>query len=107
MTDEPTFGRLLPAPATLALIAQLQTARRLRDTRNLYFVEGVRNFVAAVDHRIPIDAVIYSERLLTVPIARKLVRQLKRAGVPYTPPLARTVSQHLAHGTCLRCGGYP
>ncbi|NJO82471.1 MAG: RNA methyltransferase [Blastochloris sp.] len=49
-----------------------------------------------MDHRIPIDAVIYSERLLTVPIARKLVRQLKRAGVPYTrlsPEQFRSISR--------------
>lgn len=85
MTDDHTFGRLLAATPTLTLIRQLQTDRRMRDTHGLYFVEGVRNLVAAVDHRVPVEAVVYSNRLLTVPVARKLVRQLKRAGVPYAP----------------------
>lgn len=85
MTDEHTFGQFRTATATLALIAQLQTDRQTRDTRGLYFVEGVRNFVTAVDYHIPIEVLVYSERLLTVPIARKFVRRLKRAGVPHVP----------------------
>lgn len=95
MADDPTFGQALAATPTLALITRLQTDRQTRDTRGLYFVEGVRNFVAAVDHRAPVESIVYSERLLTVPIARKLVRQLKRDGVPYarlSPEQFRSIS---------------
>ena len=35
------------ANLTLALIEQLQADRRYRDAWQLFFVEGVRNFVAA------------------------------------------------------------
>lgn len=96
MTDDQSFGRLLAATPTLALIAQLQTNRQTRDARGLYFIEGVRNFVAAIDRHVPVEAVVYNERLLTAPVARKLVRQLKRAGVPYTrlsPEQFRSISR--------------
>lgn len=96
MADDHSFGQALAAASTLALITRLQSDRSARDTHKLYFVEGVRNFVAAVDQHIPVEAVVYSKRLLTVPVARKLVRQLKRAGVPYahlTPEQFRTISR--------------
>jgi TrmH family RNA methyltransferase len=69
--------------ATLRLIEQLQADRGVRDSLGLFFVEGVRNFVTAVDHNCVFDTIVYSERLLTSPVARKLVRRLKRAGVPF------------------------
>src|SRR5262249_35438570 len=62
----------------------------------LFFAEGIRNFVEAVDHSFSIDSLIYSERLLISPIARKLVRRLKRAGVPFarvSPEQFRAISQ--------------
>lgn len=84
MAGEGTTGhRQLGIDATLALVERLQRDRRYRDTHGLFWVEGVRNFVAAVDHHFEVDAVVYSERLLTAPLARKLVRRLKRAGVPF------------------------
>src|SRR5215471_12934767 len=69
----------------LAKIQRLQDDRRYRDRYGLFFVEGVRNFIQAVDNRFPVDTLVYSERLLTKPLARKLVRRLKRDGVPYAP----------------------
>jgi RNA methyltransferase, TrmH family len=96
MPNEHRFGQLPSATPTLELIEQLHTHRRIRDTHGLYFVEGVRNFIAAVDYRAPIATIVYSERLLTAPIARKLVRQVKRAGVPYlclTPEAFRSISR--------------
>ena len=81
--DETTGHRQLDVAATLALVERLQHDRRYRDTHGLFFVEGVRNFVEAVDHHFEVDGVVYSERLLTAPLARKLVRRLKRAGVPF------------------------
>jgi RNA methyltransferase, TrmH family len=97
MADEPIFGHApLTVAPTLALIHRLQADRHTRDSRGLFFVEGVRNFVAAVDHGVPVEAIVSSERLLTAPLARKLVRQLKRAGVPYvrlSPEQFRSVSR--------------
>ena len=93
--DTPGQHSLAVAP-TLTHIARLQRDRRYRDTHGLFFVEGVRNFVAAVDHGYTFEALLYSERLLTAPVARKLVRRLKRAGVPFahvSPEQFRMASQ--------------
>ena len=81
---------------TLTRIRKLQDDRRYRDQHRLFFIEGVRNFVAAVDQRFSIETLVYSEKLLTAPLARKFVRQLKRAGVPFarvTPEAFRTISR--------------
>jgi TrmH family RNA methyltransferase len=96
MADDASFGQPLAAAPTLALITRLQSDRQARDTRGLFFIEGVRNFIAAVDHDAPIEAIVYSERLLIAPLGRKLVRQLKRAGVPYarlSPEQFRAISR--------------
>jgi TrmH family RNA methyltransferase len=88
--------RQLEVAPTLTKIGKLQNHRRYRDQHGLFFVEGVRNFVEAVDHGFVIDTLIYSERLLTSPIARKFVRQLKRAGVPFarvSPEQFRLISR--------------
>lgn len=89
------FRQLEIAP-TQAAIERLQHDRCDRDSRGLFFIEGVRNFIEAVDHRFPVDTLLYSEKLLINPIARKLVRRLKRAGVPFarvTPEQFRRVSR--------------
>jgi len=89
------FRQLEIAP-TLAAIERLQHDRGYRDTRGLFFIEGVRNFVEAVDHRFSVEALLYSEKLLINPLARKFVRRLKRAGVPFarvTPEQFRRVSK--------------
>jgi TrmH family RNA methyltransferase len=97
MADEQPRGqRPLAIGPTLAHAARLQRDRAYRDSHRQLFVEGVRNFVAAVDHGHTVDALLYSERLLTAPLARKLVRQLKRAGVPFarlTPEEFRSISR--------------
>jgi RNA methyltransferase, TrmH family len=89
------FRQLEIAP-TLSAIERLQHDRGYRDSRGLFFIEGVRNFIAAVDHRFSVDTLLYSEKLLIHPLARKLVRRLKRAGVPFarvTPEQFRSVSK--------------
>ena len=97
MVDEQQRGqRPLAIGPTLAHAARLQRDRAYRDRHRQLFVEGVRNFVAAVDHGHTVDALLYSERLLTAPLARKLVRQLKRADVPFarlTPEEFRSISR--------------
>lgn len=89
------FRQLEIAP-TLATIERLQHDRGYRDQRGLFFIEGVRNFIQAVDHRFSVDTLLYSEKLLINPLARKPVRRLKRAAVPFarvTPEQFRRVSK--------------
>lgn len=89
------FRPLETAPV-LAKAKKLQNDRIYRDKKALFFAEGVRNFVQAVDQGFSIDTLIYSEKLLISPIARKLVRHLKRAGVAFTrlsPEQFRGISQ--------------
>lgn len=68
------------ADATLADIRQLQDRRDSRDARGLHYIEGVRNFVKAVDHGARIRTLIVSKALLRVGLAQKLVRQQRQAG---------------------------
>jgi RNA methyltransferase, TrmH family len=88
--------RQLDVALTLSRIRKLQDDRRYRDQHRLFFIEGVRNFVEAVDHKFPIETLLYSEKLLTAPLARKFVRQLKRASVPFarvSPEAFRSISR--------------
>ena len=88
--------RQLDVALTLTRIRKLQDDRRYRDQHRLFFIEGVRNFVEAVDHKFPIETLLYSEKLLTAPLARKFVRQLKRAGIPFarvSPEAFRSISR--------------
>jgi RNA methyltransferase, TrmH family len=38
---------------TLSAIERLQHDRGYRNSRGLFFIEGVRNFISAVDHHLP------------------------------------------------------
>src|SRR5689334_21899534 len=97
MTGKVITGyRPLAVAPTLTRISQLQRDRRYRDKHGLFFVEGIRNFIAAIEQGCTIETLLYSERLLTAPLARKYVRELKRSGVPFvriSPETFRTVSQ--------------
>jgi len=91
-----TEFRQLEAAETLCLLDAVQWDRNYRDSRRLFYIEGVRDFVAALDSRFSVNTLLYSERLLTHPLARKLVRRLKRAGVPFarvTPEQFRRISR--------------
>src|SRR5688572_7797659 len=88
--------RQLDVAPTLTRIRELQSDRSYRDRHRLFFIEGVRNFVEAVDQRFSIETLLYSEKLLTAPLARKFVRQLKRSGVPFarvSPEAFRSISR--------------
>lgn len=88
--------RQLEFAPVLAKVRKLQCERRYRDGNGLFFAEGIRNFVEAFDHNFSFETLIYSEKLLISPIARKLVRRLKRNGVPFarvTPEQFRLVSK--------------
>ena len=86
----------LDAEAALAEFEKLRTSRAYRDATGLHAIEGIRNFVRAVDRGMEFAAILASDKLLKVPVARKLVRQARRAGVPYaalTPEQFRRVAR--------------
>ena len=61
----------------------------------MFFVEGVRNVVHAIESGFQIETLVYSEKLLIVPIARRLVRDRRRSGTPtfeVTPEVFRQIS---------------
>ncbi len=81
--------------SVLKLIKDLQTQRPIRDRAQLFYVEGVRNFVRVVNQNFEIETVVYSDKLCTSSVTRKLVRQLKNQGVPIlnlSPEKFRAVS---------------
>ncbi len=82
-------------PSTLDEIRRLQTDRAYRDARGTFFVEGVRNVVHAIERGFHLETIVYSEKLLIVPIARRLVRDRCRTGTPalhVSPEVFRQVS---------------
>jgi TrmH family RNA methyltransferase len=81
--------------STLDEIRRLQADRAHRDERRTFFVEGVRNVVHAIESGFHIETLVYSEKLLIVPIARRLVRDRRRSGTPtlhVSPEAFRQVS---------------
>jgi RNA methyltransferase, TrmH family len=96
MSDETQVGfRQIEFTPVQSKIKKLQTDRHYRNGKGLFYAEGIRNFVEAVDNDYSIDTIIYSEKLLVSPIARKMVRQLKRDGTAFarvTPEQFRAVS---------------
>jgi len=87
--------RLLDTGPTFSLIRSLIADRRAREASGCIFVEGIRNFITALDHGWSVHTLVYSERLLIAPVARKWVRSLKRANTPYcrvTPEQFRSLS---------------
>ena len=80
-TCKPEARCLADFTAALKDITALQTDRRYRDTRRTFVIEGVRNFVQLADNGFAIECIIFSERLLTAPLARKLLRRCRRSGV--------------------------
>ena len=73
---------LLSDTVWLNEIRKLQTDRQFRDARKCCYVEGVRNFMQLVRHDFEIIQLVYSQKLLTVPVARQHLRRLRREGVP-------------------------
>jgi TrmH family RNA methyltransferase len=83
------------ARSTLEEIGRLQADRAHRDARRTFFVEGVRNVVHAIESGFHIETLVYSEKLVIVPIARRLVRDRCRSGTPtlhVSPEAFRQVS---------------
>src|SRR4051795_9976827 len=96
MPDETPSARNLPdVRPTLDEIGRLLINRSHREARRMFFVEGVRNVVHAIESGFHIETLVYSEKLLIVPIARRLVRDRRRSGTPtfeVTPEVFRQVS---------------
>jgi TrmH family RNA methyltransferase len=96
MPHEIQPDRISPdARSTLDAIRRLQADRAHRDARRTFFVEGVRNVVHAIESGFHIETLVYSEKLLIVPIARRLVRDRCRSGTPtlhVSPEAFRQVS---------------
>ncbi|MDG4550224.1 MAG: RNA methyltransferase [Candidatus Contendobacter sp.] len=69
-------------PEILAHSRALQASRKLRDAQRVFFIEGIRNFLSALDHEWEIESTLYSERLLKSGIARSKIRSLARQGIP-------------------------
>ena len=83
------------ARSTLDAIRRLQSERAHRDARRMFFVEGVRSVVHAIESGLRIETLLYSEKLVTVPVARRLVRDRCRSGTPtlqVSPEAFRQVS---------------
>ena len=65
----------------LRRVERLISSREYRDSERRFFVEGVRNFVSAVDEGLSIDTILYSETLAVSSVARILTRRMRRGGV--------------------------
>jgi RNA methyltransferase, TrmH family len=75
MTDRILLGHnSTSVDTTLRFVKKLQQARSLREQQKLFYVEGVRNFVQVTDNDFDIETIIYSDKLCTASLVRKLVR---------------------------------
>ena len=81
MVDGRVDRRWLTNQEVLTEISQLQSSRQYRDHQNLFYIEGVRNFLQVAQNDFDIVTVLYSEKLLIVTPARQLVRKLRRNGI--------------------------
>ena len=82
--------------AVLNSVAKLQNSRKERDREGVFFIEGARNFLHAANASHSFVCILKSDRLLKVPFARKLSRELKRDGVPtlnLSPEEFRSISR--------------
>src|SRR4051812_10988311 len=103
MPNEIHPDRHQPDPRSiLDEIGRLQSDRAHRGARRMFFVEGVRNVVEAIENGFRIETLVSSDQLLTVPIARRLVRDRRRAGTPTLPvspeDFRRVSTAHRASG---------
>lgn len=97
MTGANCSGQIQPyVEAKLAEVKKLQSDRHYRHGSGLFYVEGVRNFVQIFDNGFDVETILFSEKLLIAPLARKLVRRARRGGVksiPISPEQFRSISR--------------
>ena len=72
----------------------------------MFFVEGVRNVVHAIESGFHIETLVYSEKLLIVPIARRLIRDRRRSGTPTLEVSPESFRQISTTPSRLRRGGH-
>jgi TrmH family RNA methyltransferase len=87
-------GVRIDAQGAIGSVA-LSASERLFQLAAVGVVVCIRNFITAVDHGWSVQTIVYSERLLIAPVARKWVRGLKRGNTPYcqvTPEQFRSIS---------------
>lgn len=75
---------LRPDPQPLLDRIRRLRLRPDRDLAGLHFVEGLRPVMRALEADIPVETIIYSERLCWNPFVQKRVRLARKAGVPVT-----------------------
>jgi RNA methyltransferase, TrmH family len=96
MTDANINGHhRLSVEAALVEVEKLLSDHKFRNASGSFYVEGVRNFVQVMDNRFDVSTILFSEKLLIAPLARKLVRQARRSGIPtisLTPEQFRRIS---------------
>lgn len=93
--ERPELGKLGPE-AAIQEVGRLQDDRAYRDAQRAFFVEGIRNVVRAIENGFVIEAIFRSDRLLKVSVARQLVRDQARSGVPtfnISPEAFRRISR--------------
>jgi TrmH family RNA methyltransferase len=79
----------------LQFIRRLIHSRPARDSKQLFWIEGIRQFVRAHDAHFEFDTIVFNPLLLRSGLARKLVRRLCASGVRQvriTPEQFRRVS---------------
>jgi TrmH family RNA methyltransferase len=64
----------------LARVRSLSVRAR-RESEQCFWIEGIRNFVAACDARFQFEAIVHSPVLLKSPLVEMLIRRLGSAGV--------------------------
>ncbi len=95
MVDAKIDRHRLTIEEVLTQVCKLQKSRVYRDEQNLFYLEGVRNFLQVAQNDFEIVTILYSEKLLIVPPARQVVRKLRRSGidtVKLTPEQFRRIS---------------
>ncbi len=95
-SEQPSISPCPDVGALLADVRQLQHRRESRDSRGLHYIEGVRDFVQAVDSGVELCTLIVSKALLRVGLAQKLVRRARRQSTPcvfVTPEQFRSVTR--------------
>ena len=83
MTGPKPIGGM-PKRAEISWIKDLYVSRELRDSKQQHLIEGAREFLAALANGIAIEHLFVSTRLLKIPTAKQYIRDLRRAGIPYT-----------------------
>ncbi|MCZ6836407.1 MAG: hypothetical protein O7G85_11590 [Planctomycetota bacterium] len=63
-------------------VRRLQASRSYRDESRRFAIEGVRNFIHAVEHGAQLETIIVCKRLRRTPKAQRIVRTLRKTGPP-------------------------